>query len=106
MKSSPVKNDLKGVKLVDLASQKELLVFDARTMTEKSRTAGFVGAGISSAGQRFSIATQKEFEYKQYAQQVIIGRQTWVIVAVRLQSRAGLGRTFARPQYEYVLELE
>lgn len=75
-------------------------------MAEKSKTAGFVGAGISSGGQKFSIATQKEFEYKQYAQQVVIGKQVWLITAVRIQTRSGLGRTFTKPQYEYVLELE
>ena len=106
MKAFPVKYDLKNVKLIDLATQRELLTFDARTITNKTKSAGFVGAGISSGGQRFAIATQTEFEFQPYAQQVVIGKQKWIITLVELQPRMALGRAYAKTQYEYVLNLE
>ena len=103
----PIQYDL-PCKLVDLKTQKEIAEFKAREVTPLRVDAAFEGGNVASGGQSFTIATPDLFDYKPYAQQVIVEDTPFMIVARQTIIHMQLGRTFSMRsrQKEIILELQ
>ena len=106
MKSFPSKKDLKDCRLIDVSTQEVLIKFDAQTVSGRYVNAGYVGSGINSGGQAMTIATQEKFNYRPYAHQVQIMRNTYIVIAVRLEPLLKQGMAFTKTENSYILELQ
>ena len=103
----PIKYDMNCV-LVDLETQQEVARFKARRIREKRIDAAFEAGNVASGGQTFTIATNKIFDYKPYAPQVVCEGLTFLIVAYQPLTHTQAGKTWSRKRQnkEIVLELE
>lgn len=103
----PIKYDMNCV-LVDLNTQKELARFKARRIREKRIDAAFEAGNVASGGQTFTIATNKIYDYKPYAHQVVCEGLTFLIVAYQPLTHTQAGKAWSRKRQnkEIVLELE
>lgn len=93
-------------RLVDSGTEEELLRFTASTVTDEITNASFVGGGIASAGQAFTIWTERAFDYQAYKQIVIVGDTRYKLVSVQKGMRKRLGAHCTNIVPIYVLSLE
>lgn len=86
-------------------SGKELLKFKATASSELVISADFVGGGIASGGQAFTISTEREFAYQPFAHYVSMLGMQFVLQTVTVSFRKPLGAG-GRLKKVYIMELQ
>lgn len=93
--------------LQDTKTGVDLLTFTAQQVGEPQYSASFVGGGVASGSQAFSIVTEAEYTYNPLQHAVIIDGYKWLLTSFypTLRRRHGAGWA-TRPKKLYVLNLE
>lgn len=110
MGALPIKYDLR-FKLIDISTQKELGRFKARTIRDKTASAGSISGNIQSGSYSYSIATANNIGFTAAGTQQVEDLENnivYTIVSVRGLTHMQVGRSFcaARRNKEIILELE
>lgn len=86
-------------------NEKELFSFKATASSDLVLSADFVGGGVASGGQAFTVSTEREFDYQPFAHYVdTLGRQ-FILQSVQISFRKPLGAG-GRMKKIYILELQ
>ena len=102
-----IKYELKNCKLLDMETGKEILVFDARAVKERTERSGWAGTGIASGGHSWGIATAVQFDFEVGNHAVLVGVNKYLIVSKHPITQKRLGERFVKTKpIETFLELE
>lgn len=85
--------------------ERELLRFKATASSDLVLSADFVGGGVASGGQAFTVSTEREFQYDPLAHRVSALEQIFAVVSVQVSFRKQLGAG-GRMKKIYILELQ
>lgn len=85
--------------------ERELLRFKATASSDLVLSADFVGGGVASGGQSFTISTEREFDYRPFAHYVDVLGIRFILQSVQVSFRKQLGAG-GRMKKIYILELQ